>query len=114
YTGALGIHYYMCLIAGETELYTGEPLTSEECLDFLARLPVEKGTHYVSFFFDYDSTMILREFAQTSPDKACVLLNVKPMDEDARALWQPKPYGAPVIWRGYGIDYVPKKHISVL
>lgn len=113
YTDALGQHHYMCLIAGDDVLYTGEPLTSQECLEFLSRLPVEKGLFYVGFFFDYDSTMILRDMVQEVPEEGKLLLNVKPRDEGERNWWEPRRFGTWIPWRGYGIDYVPKKHIRV-
>jgi hypothetical protein len=110
YTDAIGRHHYMCLIAGEDVLYTGAPLSAEECLEFLASLPVEKNQIYVSFFFDYDSTMILRDFLTSRPDKARILVNMKDRDDP---FWTPRRYGSFVNWRGFGIDYVPRKHISV-
>lgn len=113
YTDENGVHHYMCLIAGDAVLYTGEPLTSEQCLDFLSSLPVEPGLFYVGFFFDYDVTMILRGMVQSRPDKGAELVNVKPRDEEERIFWSPRRFGSMVPWRGFGIDYVPKKHLSV-
>lgn len=52
-------HEYMLLRAGEFALETGKPLTSIECLGFLADLP--KDRIYVAYFFDYDVTMIDRK-----------------------------------------------------
>jgi hypothetical protein len=52
-------HQYLLLRAGSRVLETGFPLSTQECLDFLCDLP--KGVEYVSYFFTYDVTMILRD-----------------------------------------------------
>lgn len=121
YTDAFGRHHYITLsIAGGKDtgipgrtLYTGKPLTTTECLTFLSELPVDKKTVYVGFFFDYDSTMILRDMTATSPEKAAELVNVKPRDELSRMVWEPRKFGSYVKWRQFGIDYVPRKHLSI-
>jgi hypothetical protein len=91
----------MLLVAGNRSLYTGEPLSSLDCLRFLTGL-VDRPNHYfVSFFFDYDTTMILRDLVADDPDIA-------------KALFAPdKEFGSFVFWRGYSIDYLPKKHLRV-
>jgi len=115
YTDPLGRHHYMCLIAGDRVLRNadGSPLTSEQCLGWLADLPREKDLFYVGFFFDYDATMILRGMAETATGKAKELLNVKPRDPDEQVWWNPRRYGSPVPWRGFAVDYVPKKRLRV-
>lgn len=58
-----GRHEYLLLRAGNRVLETGFPLSSLECLEFLATLPV--GVEYTSYFFTYDVTMILRDLPQS-------------------------------------------------
>jgi hypothetical protein len=94
------IHHYVCIIAGKKALHKKRPLTSLDCLAFLSSLPVVKDNHYVSFFFDYDTTMILRDMARDNP-------------ELTRRLFEVRKPGQLVWWRGYGIDYSPKKHLTV-
>jgi hypothetical protein len=100
WTDDYGDHHYMTLTVGNQTLYTGQPLTSWECLYHLATLPVEEANHYVSFFFDYDVTMILRDMAREDPDLA-------------KTLFIPKEPGKMVWWKGIGIDYRPHKHLAV-
>lgn len=52
-------HEYLLLRAGDQVLETGAPLTWGECLKFLADL--DPGFTYVSYYFDYDVTMMLRK-----------------------------------------------------
>jgi DNA polymerase type B, organellar and viral len=51
-------HEYLLLRAGDQVLETGDPLGWEECLSFLAGL--HPAFTYVSYYFDYDVTMMLR------------------------------------------------------
>jgi hypothetical protein len=51
-------HEYLLLRAGDQVLETGDPLGWEECLGFLASL--DPSFTYVSYYFDYDVTMMLR------------------------------------------------------
>ncbi len=113
YTDAFGRHHYITLTVGKSTLFTGKPLTTAECLTFLANQPVNKTTVYVGFFFDYDATMILRDITSGRPDKASELVNVKPRTELEKAIWEPRKFGSYVKWRQFGIDYVPRKHLSV-
>ena len=55
-------HEYLSLRAGPDCLETGKPLQWWECLAFLADLP--RWYIYVSYFFDYDVTMIIRGIPQ--------------------------------------------------
>lgn len=102
WTDDSGRHHYMVLVAGERVLYKGRPLSGIDCLRFIANLPIIAGTHYVSYFFDYDCTMILRDMVLDD-------------DEKAKELVQPgqRDFGTFVTWRGFDIDYVPRKHIRV-
>lgn len=100
-----GRHHYMLLCAGDRagvrSLWTGEPLSSEECLAFLSHLPNKHGQYFVSFFFDYDVTMILRDLVDEVPDVARMLVSKE------------REFGTFVTWNGFQIDYVPKKHLRV-
>lgn len=92
-------HEYTMIATSETmKLYTGAPLTTEECLEFISTLPLRTRTFYVSFFFDYDVTMILRDFAQIAPETAYKLF-----EDGTKYVW----------WRGYGIKYRPHKAFTV-
>jgi len=100
WTDDTGRHHYMLLVAGDRSLYTGEPLTSMQCLTFLTGLRQRERHYFVSFFFDYDCTMILRDIVADDP----VI---------AKQIVGNREYGTFVFWRGFSIDYVPKKHIRV-
>lgn len=114
------VHHYMCLIAHgsgvDQVLYTGSPLTATQCLGFLADLPTDPDVYYVGFFFDYDATMILRDWCQSTPATAHRLLGIKPVTQ-VDAIWDQfggrRRYGQLEWWRGFGVDYVPKKHLTV-
>ena len=64
-------HEYLLLRAGDEYIYTGKPLSTWECLAFLADLPPndDRGKvgkrDYISYFFDYDTTMIIRDLTET-------------------------------------------------
>lgn len=94
-------HVYGMLVTSERTryLYTGKPLTTEQCLSFIASLQYGKGTYIVGYFFDYDVTMILRDFARDRPDDAARLFS----SGSKRYVW----------WRGYGIRYRPHKSLTV-
>ena len=51
-------HEYLLLRAGDHVLETGQPLTWRDCFGFLSKLP--HGLNYVSYFFDYDVSMMVR------------------------------------------------------
>jgi DNA polymerase type B, organellar and viral len=55
-----GVHRYVLLRAGSETIVNDAGLGWEEMLSFFCNLP--PGYEYVSFFFDYDVTMILRSF----------------------------------------------------
>lgn len=120
YTDDFGIHHYNMLLAGDQYVAHPDlsPLSTGECIRFLASLPKRKGLHYVSYFFNYDVTMILRDAILADPDKARYLVGQKPLawnDDDDEYI--PREYGELVLYTfdgvTYGIDFVPKKHISV-
>lgn len=100
-----GRHQYMLLRAGDRELYNddGSPLTTWQCISFLASL--DPNRIYVSFFFDYDVTMICRGLPE---DRSRRLLN--------RALrmskTNPNQY-LPVDWGRFQLEYLAKKEFRV-
>lgn len=95
-------HEYMLLRAGEFVLNTGEALTPYECLYFLAMLPT--GREYVSYFFDYDVTMMTRDM----PEDTLYEL----MDRESRARKDGRGY-RPVKWKGFEFDWLPRKEFKV-
>lgn len=98
-------HHYVLLVAGDRVLERGgEPLAGWECVDFLARLPTPPRTHYVSYFFDYDATMILRDWARAAPDR--MRWHVTPESRGGR------PYGRTQEFGQWQVDYVPRKHFK--
>lgn len=97
-----GGHEYLLLRAGEHVLETGEPLTTLQCLEFLADLP--KRVVYVSFFFDYDVTMMLRGMPAERLER---LLNVNLRRKN------PCSPAYPIDWGPFQIDYVARKEFRV-
>lgn len=100
-----GRHEYLLLRAGQFtyEEDDGSPLQTEKILRFLTMLPRDK--EYVSYFFDYDVTMILRSLP---PERIKRLL-----DQDCRRV-PGKPCNTyPVNWGRYQIDYMPRKEFKV-
>lgn len=98
-----GRHEYLLLRAGEFCLETGEPLTWLECLAFLADLP--KDRIYVSFFFDYDVTMMMRG---ADPERVARLL-----DTDCRRIPSKPCSSFPVDFGSFQVDYMPHKEFRV-
>ena len=99
-----GRHEYLLLRAGTHVLETGKPLTAGECLDFLSRLPTH-GIIYVSFFFDYDVTMILRDLP---PERLHRLL-----DTDCRRIPGKPCSSYPIDWSDFQLDYIQGKEFRV-
>lgn len=95
-----GEHEYTMIVTSDPAhlLYTGKPLTTMECLAFIADLPVVKNRYIVSFYFDYDVTMILRDMAREDPELAAQLFK-----SGTDYVW----------WRGFGIKYRPHKNFTV-
>lgn len=94
-----GRQHYMLLRAGPHECFTGKPLNTFDCLDFILSLP---DTHIlVGFAFGYDVTQILRDL---------------PADRLAR-LFEDKEAGEGksryTYWNGYAIDYLPRNYLRV-
>lgn len=104
-----GRQHYMLLRAGDRELFTGLPLTTRQCLDFLLDCPASDETHLVGFSFGYDVTMILRDLPGVRdperPNDRCARekLVADKTDGNMGYTW----------WKGYGIDYLPKNYIRI-
>lgn len=99
-----GRHEYLLLRCGDHVLETGKPLTTFEILRFLCDLP--RDVIYVSYFFDYDVTMILRAL---SPERLNRLLDV-----DCRRIPEKPCSSFPInVGSRYQIDYMPRKEFRV-
>lgn len=92
-----GRQLYMLLRAGDRELFTGKPLSTRECLGFLAGLP--KGPLYVGFSIGYDITMMLRDLPR---ERVMRLLDERRMDHRN---W--------MFHAGFAIQWLPKNYISI-
>jgi hypothetical protein len=119
-----GRQHYMLLRAGPHELYTGKPLSTSECLDFLCGLPGgEDGPLLVGFHFGYDITMILRDLppgrlsnavvAGDATDRALAgFAELKPgtglLDDKATGRHSRYTY-----FESFGIDYLPGTYFRV-
>lgn len=95
-----GEHEYTMIVTSDPAhlLYTGKPLTTLECLAFIADIPHVKNRYNVSFYFDYDVTMILRDMAREEPELASQLFG-----DGKKYVW----------WKGFGIKYRPHKNLTV-
>jgi hypothetical protein len=96
---ALGRQHYMLLRMGPRELFTGQPLTTLECLNFICDHP--PGSILVGFVFGYDTTMILRDLPP----------------ERQKRLFMPRMFRdghSPYTWfHEFDIDYLPKNFLRV-
>jgi DNA polymerase type B, organellar and viral len=94
------VHSYLLLRAGEFKLEDPQGLQFEHCAAFLSKLPHDRI--YVSYFFDYDSTMMLKslpaERVQRVFDRHKRVKNGQIM---------------PVDWEDYQFDYLPHKEFKV-
>ena len=96
-----GRQQYRLLRAGEFELYAdGAPLSTLDCLEFLTGLDADAAI-YVGFFFDYDTTMILRDLNQ---ERRARLFSDGKFDNGI------SPY---TDYRQFQIDYMPRKYLRV-
>jgi DNA polymerase type B, organellar and viral len=92
-----GQQHYKLLRIGPHELYTGRPLTTLQCLDFICSAPAE--TNLIGFAFGYDTTQILRDL---SPERVDYLFAEKPFGP-LRSLW----------WNDFAIEYIPRNYLKV-
>lgn len=101
-----GRQNYMLLRAGERELFTGKPLSTWECLDFLCDCPPSKHAILAGFSFGYDVTMILRDLPS---DRRVHLLNDKPQGAGRYTYWS----GDRRQSHGFGIEYLKGNYFRV-
>jgi DNA polymerase type B, organellar and viral len=98
-TDRLGRQHFYNLRIGERELFTGQPLTTVECLEHICNAP--RNAILVGFAFGYDTTMILRDL---SPERLAHVLATKDMSQPgSKYTW----------WHDYGIEYLPKQYLKV-
>jgi hypothetical protein len=94
-----GRQLFMLFRMGDRELFTGNPLTTYELLDFICDHP--SGDLLVGFAFGYDVTMILRDLSE----------------KQQRKLFEPKTFEqghSPYVWyKTFDIDYLPKQYLRV-
>lgn len=107
-TDDIGRQHYMLLRAGDRELYTGQPLTTLECLEFLCDCPSSKSAIMVGFSFGYDVTMILRDLP---PLRRAHLLSEK---DQGDGLSRYTYWSGPTLRSdGYGIEYLKNNYFRV-
>lgn len=101
-----GRHEYTLLVAAGKRHAShvhnrGRPLKAKQCLDFILGLPKERKL--ISFYFNYDVTMMLRDL----PDYVVEDL----LYRDGRTSESGKT--RPTIWREYALDWIPGKMFKV-
>lgn len=103
-----GRHRYLLLRAGAHYVENPRELGPIDCLDFLSSLP--HGPLYISYYFDYDVTMICRGLP---PSRIKRLLDREGRGKakDGTRLNQPLPVD--VAGGLYQIDYLPRKFFKV-
>lgn len=100
-------HHYLLLRAGDDVLMNADrsPLSTYQCLEFLADLPGDRC--HVGFFFDYDVTMILRDLSRQELTRL--------MRRELRT-WtgrDGRTFTDPIRWNGFDIEYLPRKEFKV-
>jgi hypothetical protein len=97
-----GSHEYLLLRAGHHAVESRVGLTFDECAGFIADL--DPQPIYVSYYFDYDVTMMIRELPK---DRLKRLLNREErMLESGRGVM-------PIDYHDFQIDYLPHKEFKV-
>jgi hypothetical protein len=102
-----GRQHYMLLRAGPWnkpdgtpyELFTGKPLNTFDCLEFILSLPTDRIL--VGFAFGYDTTQILRDLP---------LDRLQRLFDDKAAVEGQSRY---TYWNGYAIEYLPRNYLRV-
>jgi hypothetical protein len=104
---ALGRQLYMLLRVGDAELFTGKPLTTGECFDFICDQPA--GPIMVGFSFGYDVTMMLRDIPhiRPAPDRPSRLERIFADKE------QGEHQSRYTYWQGFGIEYLPRNYLRI-
>lgn len=102
-----GRQHYMLLRAGDRELWTGKPLTTLQCLDFLCDCPASRSAILVGFSFGYDVTMILRDLP--SERRAHLLADKDQGDGKSRYTY----WSGGRRSHGFGIEYLKNNYFRV-
>lgn len=97
-----GSHEYLLLRAGHQAVESRTGLAFDECAAFIANL--DPKPIYVSYYFDYDVTMMLRSLPL---DRLQRLMN-----REARTLETGRGC-MPIDYHGFQIDYLPHKEFKV-
>lgn len=100
-------HQYLSLRIGPNLLETGKPLSWRECFDFIA-CQKPRGYIYVSYFFDYDVTMMIRTLPKG--------IAAKLLKRHLRYTTETSDIGTftqPVEYDGFQFDYLPHKEFKV-
>lgn len=97
-----GSHIYNLLTIGNLNLVGKPSLTTHECLRTIASLP--NDYIYVSYYFDYDVTMILRDLDQSVIQEL--------LDRDSRT-YGDRHVTVPITWNEFDIEYMPNKEFRV-
>ena len=97
-----GSHIYNLLTIGNLNLVGKPSLTTHECLWTMASLP--NDYIYVSYYFDYDVTMILRDLDQSVIQEL--------LDRDSRT-YGDRHVTVPITWNEFDIEYMPNKEFRV-
>ena len=95
-----GTHIYTLLTAGTASVSNRKGLSFRECMEFLTSLP--HPYIYVSYFFDYDVTMMLKGIPRRILEKLA--------DREGRTF---NDVVAPVEWDGFRFDWLPGKEFKV-
>lgn len=96
-------HEYYLIRAGAYSLSTGKDLRTREILEFLCGLP-NRNEVYVSYYFDYDVTMILRDL---SDERLHRLTHREARQADGFY------FAAKLDWQEFKLDYMPHKYLTV-
>ena len=110
-TDATGRQHYMLLCAGDAELYTGEPLTTVQCLDHLLdNLPPTSEAISVGFSFGYDITMMICRDLPPERQKH-LLQDAKPGRKGVTrwTFWNPKGTQG----HGYALQYLHRNFFRI-
>jgi hypothetical protein len=101
-----GRHEYTLLVAAGKDFQScvhndGAPLTATQCLDFILSLPPRRKL--ISFWFDYDVSMILRELDHETLGRL--------LDRDSRTTYSGR--AIPCEWNDYKLDWIGGKLFKV-
>jgi hypothetical protein len=99
----LGRQNFMLFRIGEEELYTGKPLSTLECLEFICQAP--DNAILVGFAFGYDTTMILKDLPG---ERRARLLRKR--DVGIEGGFDNIRY---TYYKDYGIEYLQRNYLKV-